>query len=313
MEGSVLVTGATGYIGSQLVDALLAAGVRVRAMTREPERLAGLASRGVEVVRGDVLDRRSLTEALRDVRAAYYLVHSMAGSDSRRTFEEYDRFAAQNFAAAAAHVPQIIYLGGLGRADDTLSPHLRSRQEVAEILLSGPAPATVLRAGIVIGRGSASFTMLLYLVRRLPVMITPRWVENRTQPIAIADTISYLHAALGNQKALRHNFDIGGPEVLTYREMMQRTAAILGKRLTIIGVPVLTPTLSSYWVDLFTPVPFELVQPLIEGLRNDTIVQDDSAQRVMPIPLTPFENAVRDALQIERQAQEGTTFTDGRT
>jgi uncharacterized protein YbjT (DUF2867 family) len=298
MDGPVLVTGASGYIGGRLVDALLASGVSVRAMSRDPERLSGPVRRGVEVVRGDVLDRPSLDAALDGVSAAYYLVHSMAGPGSRQTFADDDREAARNFAAAAARVLQVVYLGGLGRADDTLSPHLRSRQEVAEILLSGSAPATVLRAGMVIGHGSASFTMLSSLAQRLPVMITPRWVENRTQPIAIADTIGYLQAALANTETYGHSFDIGGPDVLTYRAMMQRTAALLGKHPVILGVPVLTPKLSSYWVDLVTPVPFELAQPLIEGLRNDTIIQDDSARRAMPIPLTPFDDAVRAALGI---------------
>ena len=295
MQNSVLVTGASGYIGSRLVDALLQAGVRVRAMSRNPSRLTALARRGVEVAQGDVLDRRSLQEVMRGVDVAYYLVHSM-GVGSRHTFAEQDRYAAQNFAAAASRLSQVIYLGGLGRADDALSPHLQSRQEVAEILLGGEAPATVLRAGMVIGRGSASFTMLLYLVRRLPVMVTPRWVENRTQPIAIADTVGYLQAALGNTGVCGRSLDIGGPEVLTYREMMLRTAAILGKRRVILGVPVLTPTLSSYWVDLVTPVPLELVQPLVEGLRNDTVMQDEAARRLMPIPLTRFDDAVRAAL-----------------
>lgn len=291
-----MVTGASGYIGGRLVDALLASGVSVRAMSRNPERLSELARRGVEVVRGDVLDRRSLREALRGVGEAYYLVHSMGAAQSRRSFAEYDRYAAQNFAFAASHLSQVIYLGGLGRADDTLSPHLRSRQEVGEILRAGVAPTTVLRAGMVIGRGSASFTMLLSLVRRLPVMITPRWVENRTQPLAIADAIGYLQAARGNPHTFGRSVDIGGPDVLTYREMMQRTARILGRRRLIIGVPVLTPTLSSYWVELVTPVPLELAQPLIEGLRNDTVVQDDLSRHVMPIPLTHFDDAVRAAL-----------------
>jgi uncharacterized protein YbjT (DUF2867 family) len=297
MNGPVLVTGASGYIGGQLVDTLLAAGVHVRAMSRSPERLSSLAERGVEVVAGDVLDRRSLREALRGVEAAYYLVHSMGAAGSLESFADVDRYAAQNFASEAAHLSQVIYLGGLGRADDTLSPHLRSRQEVADILMAGAAPATVLRAGIVIGSGSASFTMLLYLVRRLPVMVTPRWVEKRTQPIAIADTIRYLHAALENPLTYNRSFDIGGPDILTYRDMMQRTAAILNRRRIILGVPVLTPTLSSYWVYWVTPVPLELIQPLIEGLRNDTVIADDSAQQVMPIPLTPFDTAVRAALR----------------
>lgn len=293
----MLVTGASGYIGGRLAEALLASGVPVRAMSRNPSRLNELARRGADVVPGDVMDRPSLRAALRGVAAAYYLVHSMAGAGSGHFFADDDRFAAENFAMESAHLSQVIYLGGLGRADDTLSPHLRSRKEVGAILLAGTAPATVLQAGMVIGSGSSSFIMLVNLVRRLPLMVAPRWVENRTQPIAIADTIGYLQAALGNHKTHHRSFDIGGPDVLTYRAMMKRTAAILGKRRAIIGVPVLTPTLSSYWVDLVTPVSYELAQPLIEGLRNDTVVEDNSAQEVMPIPLTPFDDAVRTALE----------------
>jgi uncharacterized protein YbjT (DUF2867 family) len=297
VDGPVLVTGASGYIGGRLVESLLSAGVPVRALSRNPDRLSALARQGVEVVRGDVLDRRSLRDALRGVEVAYYLVHSMAGASSQHTFADYDRYAASNFAREAGDLSQVIYLSGLGRREDALSPHLRSRQEVADILLAGRAPATVLRAGIVIGSGSASFTMLLYLVRRLPLMITPRWVENRTQPIAIRDAVGYLQAALGNERTYRRSFDIGGPEILSYRQMMERTAAIMNKRRVIVGVPVLTPTLSSYWVDLVTPVPFELVQPLIEGLRNDTVAQESAARDIMPISLTPFDDAVREALE----------------
>src|SRR5579884_1821487 len=185
----VLVTGATGYIGSTLVGALLARGTAVRAMTRNPHRLSHLAERGVEVVAGDALDRGSLRKAMKGVSAAYYLIHSMGSSNSERTFAEYDRFAAHNFALEGRHLQRIIYLGGLGREADQLSPHLRSRLEVGEILLTGPAPATVLRAGLVIGAGSASWIMLLSLVQRLPVMVTPRWVDTRSQPIAVADVI----------------------------------------------------------------------------------------------------------------------------
>jgi uncharacterized protein YbjT (DUF2867 family) len=301
-NGPVLVTGASGYIGGRLVDALLERRIPVRAMSRNPDRLEHLQRRGVEVVAGDVLDRRSLPEALRGVRAAYYLVHSMAEFGSEATFADWDRYAAQNFALEGRNLDQIIYLGGLGRPEDELSPHLRSRLEVAEILMSGPAPTTVLRAGMVIGRGSASFTMLLYLVKRLPVMVTPRWVETRTQPIAIADTIGYLVAALGSSQALGKSFEIGGPDVLTYRDMLQRTAAILGKRPLIMTVPVLTPHLSSYWVDFVTPVPASIAHPLIEGLRNEAIVHDDAARRAMPIPLTPFDEAVKTALQLPATA-----------
>ncbi|GAC1319018.1 MAG: NAD(P)H-binding protein [Chloroflexota bacterium] len=296
MDGPVLVTGASGYIGGRVVDALRARGFQVRAMTRNPERLSGPRWRDVDVVAGDALDRKTLTPALQGVRAAYYLVHSMGKPGSERTFAEHDRYAAQNFATEARHVRQVIYLGGLGRPDDTLSPHLRSRLDVSTILMSGRAPTTVFRAGMVIGSGSASFTMLHSLVRRLPIMVCPRWVRTRSQPIAVDDAVAYLVAALDAPGDSARSFEIGGPDVLTYREMMDRTAAILGKRLFIATVPVLTPTLSAYWIDFVTPVPASIAHPLIEGLRNEAIVLDNSVRHVMPVPLTPFDQAVRQAL-----------------
>ena len=228
MEGTVLVAGASGYVGGQLIPRLLQRGIQVRALSRNPERLGALVRQGVEVVQGDVMDRPSLRSALRGVRAAYYLVHSMG--DDGRSFEEYDRYGAQNFAAESKHLEQIIYLGGLGDPDDDLSPHLRSRYEVGQILLGGTAPVTVLRAGMVIGRESASFVMLRSLVQRLPVMVCPRWVDTRTQPIAATDVLGYLVSALGTSAALNASFEVGGSEIMTYMEMMDRMGAILGKR-----------------------------------------------------------------------------------
>jgi uncharacterized protein YbjT (DUF2867 family) len=246
------------------------------------------------------MERSSLRGALQGAGAAYYLIHSMGAPGSERSFAEYDRYAAQNFVLEGRHLERIIYLGGLGRPEDDLSPHLRSRLEVAQIIQDGPAPGTALRAGLVIGAGSASWIMLLSLVRRLPVMVTPRWVDTRNQPIAVADVIAYLLAALDTPQTAGHSYEIGGPDVLTYREMMERTATILGKRPMIVGVPVLTPHLSAYWVDLVTPVPASIAHPLIEGLRNEAIVRDDAARQAMPVPLTQFDEAVKQALQPNR-------------
>lgn len=294
MNGSVLVTGATGYIGGGLIEELLARGIRVRAMSRNPNRLAGLKRHGLDVVQGDVLNRASLRNALDGVAAAYYLVHSMG---SEATFSDYDRYAAQNFAREGEHLEQVIYLGGLGRSEDDLSPHLRSRLEVGEILLSGRAPTSVLRAGMVIGRDSASFVMLSSLIKRLPVMVCPRWVLTRTQPIAIRDTLAYLSGALGRMETTGRDWEIGGPDVMTYREMMLRAAAVLGRHPRIVTVPVLTPNLSAYWVDLVTPLPMAMAHALIEGLRNEAVVHDDSLRSLIPIELTPFDIAVREAIR----------------
>jgi uncharacterized protein YbjT (DUF2867 family) len=241
------------------------------------------------------MDRDSLRSALRGVQAAYYLVHSMSGRGGR-SFAEYDRYGAQNFASESRGLEQVIYLGGLGDPADDLSPHLRSRYEVGQILMAGKAPVTVLRAGMIIGRESASFIMLRSLVQRLPLMVCPRWVDTRTQPIAVVDVLGYLVSALGTSEALNASFEIGGSDVMTYMEMMNRMGAILGRRHVILKVPVLTPTLSAYWVDLVTPVPASVAHALIEGLRNEVVVRDDSARRVLPIPLTPFDQAVRTAL-----------------
>ncbi len=296
MDRPVLVAGASGYVGGQLIPALLKQGYRVRALSRNPDRLKHLRRQGVEVVQGDVMDRALLRSALSGVGSAYYLVHSMGKSTGETTFAEFDRYAAQNFAAESGHLEQVVYLGGLGNPDDDLSPHLRSRHEVAEVLSTGKAPTTVLRAGVILGRDSASFIMLRSLVSRLPVMVCPRWVETRAQPIAVADVIAYLLSALGTREAYNASFDIGGPEIMSYRTMMDRMGDILGKRHLTIKVPVLTPRLSAYWVDLVTPVPAPVAHALIEGLRNEVIVRDQSARRVLPVPLTPFDEAVRLAL-----------------
>lgn len=289
----ILVTGATGYIGGRLVPRLLEAGYRVRLLVRGgSKRLAGRPWQDdVEIVEGDVLQPDTLSAALADVDAAYYLIHSMGG----KQFRQRDHEAACNFseAAAAAGVQQIIYLGGLGGKDQELSEHLKSRQETGEALRTGGVPVTEFRAGMVVGSGSLSFEMLRSLVERIPVMICPRWAFNLTQPIAIRDVLSYLLAALETPASKGRVIEIGGPTVLTYADMLRRYAKIRNLPRLIIRVPVLSPFLSSYWVHWMTPVPVTIARPLIEGLRNDLVVTEDGAQEIFPaIKPIAYETAV---------------------
>jgi len=250
----------------------------------------------IETVRGDLLEPATLTAALHGVDTAYYLVHAMAGG--RAGFERRDRDAAENFVRAAekSGVRRVIYLGGLGETGDDLSEHLKSRLEVADILRSGTFATTFLRAAIIIGAGGASFEMVRALVERLPVMITPRWVTTRCQPIAVDDVISYLVGCLKDERTTGRTFDIGGPDVLTYKEMMERFGRIEGRKLYILPVPVLTPRLSSYWVGFITPVSPSVSMPLIEGLKNEVICREHSIQALIPLELTTYEDAVRRSL-----------------
>lgn len=292
-EGTVLVTGATGFIGRRLVQALLTEGYRVRCLVRQAD--ASLPERAERAV-CDVLERRGLDAALAGIDTAYYLIHSMAGG--RADFEQRDRDAAANFTTAAnrSGLRRVIYLGGLGETGDNLSGHLASRLEVANILKGGTFQTTFLRAAVIIGAGGASFEMVRTLVERLPLMITPRWVSTRCQPIAVADVISYLVGALQDERCTGKTFDIGGPEVLTYREMMQRFAGVEGKPLFILQAPVLTPRLSSYWVGLITPVRPSIAIPLIEGLKNEVVCRENRIREFLPFPLTPYDDAVKIAL-----------------
>lgn len=299
--GLVAVTGVTGYVGGRLVPELLKAGHEVRAIARNPARLAGRDWAGqVEAVEADAADLDQIRAALQGVDVAYYLIHSLG---SGRKFEARDRRTALTFAQAAreAGVGRIVYLGGLFPAGQDLSPHLESRKEVGEILLASGVPTTVLRAAVILGSGSASFEMMRYLTERLPAMTTPRWVDNRIQPIAIRDVLRYLVGSAEMPAEVNRAFDIGGPEVLTYREMMQRYAAAAGlPRRLIVGVGVLTPRLSSLWVSLVTPVPGPLARPLVESLVHEVVCDEHDIAEYVPDPpegLLPFDASVRLALQ----------------
>jgi len=296
---TILVTGANGFIGRRLVTALLQRGYRVRCMTRRPTDLPA----GVEQVQGDLLKPDSLPALLNGITTAYYLVHSMGAG--KGDFAEQDRQAARNFVAAAdaAGLQRAIYLGGLGETGDNLSHHLASRLEVANILQTGHFSTTFLRAAVIIGFGGSSYEMVHSLVQRLPVMITPRWVVTRNQPIAVADVISYLVGCLEEPKTAGGTFDIGGPDIMTYKEMMERFAALEGKRLWIIPVPVLTPKLSSYWVGLVTPVKPAIAIALIEGLKNEVICRDNRIRELVPIRLTPFDEAIQTALAEQQKGE----------
>jgi uncharacterized protein YbjT (DUF2867 family) len=311
----VLVTGATGYVGGRLVPRLLDAGYRVRALGRSLDKLGhrpwGNHPR-IELARGDVMDGASLRQATRGCWAAFYLVHSMTAA--ARDFAAADRQAAQNMAQAAAEagLDRIIYLGGLGGEDDPkLSEHLRSRFEVARILKSGAVPTTFLRAAMILGSGGAAFEILRYLVDRLPVMLTPRWVHTPVQPIAIRNVLTYLMGCLEGDATRGQTFDIGGPEVVTYRQLMDIYAqeAHLPRRL-VIPVPVLTPRLSSYWIHLVTPIPASLAQPLAEGLANPVVCLDNRIRDLIPQELLDCRQTIRLALQRIAQQQVETCWSD---
>ena len=311
----ILVTGATGYVGGRLIPALLDAGHRVRAMGRSMDKLGcrpWAHHALVDLVQGDVLDEGSLRQAAAGCETAYYLVHSMIAQKAK--FAEADRRAARNMVSAAAGsgLKRMIYLGGLAEAGDgVLSKHLRSRIEVANILQSGPVPTTDLRAPMILGSGSASFEILRYLVERLPAMITPRWVQSINQPIAIRDVVAYLVGCLDHAETMGETYDIGGPDVITYRDLLDIYAreAGLRKRL-IIPVPVLTPTLSAYWIHLISPVPTSIALPLTEGLTSDAVCTENRIRDILPRKLLTCREAIRLALDRLKQHQVDTCWTD---
>jgi uncharacterized protein YbjT (DUF2867 family) len=296
----LFVTGATGYIGGRLVPRLLADGYRVRCLARSGRKLRerGWArSAAVEVVEGDVADPTLLTAAMDGCSAAYYLVHSMMAAGTSYAARDLELAEGFGRAAAAAGVARIVYLGGLGETGSGLSEHLSSRRDVERALAACSVPVTVFRAAMIIGSGSASFEILRYLVERLPLMVTPRWVVTPCQPIAVSNVLAYLCGCLEVPASSGRTLDIGGPDVVTYRELMQIMAEALGlRRRLIVPVPVLTPRLSSLWIHLVTPLSKEIARPLAEGLRNPVVCRNDEAHRLMPQRLLSVRDAITAAL-----------------
>jgi len=310
----ILVTGATGYVGGRLVSRLLEAGHRVRCLARAPGKLAArswASDPRVEIAEADLRDEARIAAAMTGCGAAYYLVHSMVSTGAR--YAEEDRRMALGFARAAerAGLGRIIYLGGLGEAGPDLSEHLGSRREVERALASGRVPVTVLRAAMIIGSGSASFEILRYLVERLPVMVTPRWLRTESQPIAIDNVLSYLVGCLSTPETVGRTLDIGGPDILSYRDLMRITAQELGlRRRLVVPVPVLTPRLSSLWIHLVTPLSHRIARPLAEGLRNRVVCRDDVAARLMPQALLSARDAIRLALRQPERGEIETVRSD---
>jgi uncharacterized protein YbjT (DUF2867 family) len=310
---AVAVAGATGYIGTRLVPRLLAAGHRVRCLVRTPRKLAGrpwASDPRVEIVSVDLDDPAALRAALTGCSALFYLVHAMrsAGSD----YAERDRAMAATVAAAAkaAGVGRIVYLGGLGGEDTRLSEHLASRREVERVLAEAGVPVTAFRAAMIIGSGSASFEILRYLTERLPVMLTPKWVSTPSQPIAVRDVLHYLVACLAVPETIGRTLEIGGPDVVSYAELIQMMAAARGlPRRRIVTVPLFTPRVSSLWIHLVTPVDASIARPLAEGLRNPVVVTDHTAETLMPQPLLGVKAAIELALAAEARADVESTWT----
>ena len=310
----IFVTGASGYIGGRLVPRLLDAGYHVRCLARSPRKLESrewASSPRVQIVTGDVADTEGLIEAMQGCGSAYYLVHSMLASGDE--YAEQDRRLATGFAAAAAAsgIERILYLGGLGETGQGLSEHLASRREVEEALASTDVPVTAFRAAMIIGSGSASFEILRYLVERLPVMVTPRWVRTENQPIAVRNVLHYLIAALEVPETIGQTLDIGGSDVLSYREVMRIMAEELHlPRRLVIPVPILTPRLSSLWIHLVTPLSARIARPLAEGLRNRVVCRDNLAQELMPQTLLSVREAIHAALGTEEEGRVETSWSD---
>jgi uncharacterized protein YbjT (DUF2867 family) len=287
----VVVFGATGTIGAALVT-VLTADHDVKAVSRSPEESRD--KHGVRWVRADVSHEQSVARVMEGAEVAYYLVHSLG----KARFEERERRSADGFARAAERVGlhQIVYLGGLGDDADDLSPHLRSRRETEQRLAAGSVPLTTLRAGMVVGKGSAAFETIAALVDRLPAMILPRWAKTATQPIALVDVVRYLAGVCGNEDAFGQTYDVGGPEVMSYADMIRRIGRIKGRLPRLVEVPLLTPWLSALWIELVTPARADVARPLIEGLRNPTVAKDERIRALVRFDLTSFDEAARAAL-----------------
>ncbi|GJM25663.1 MAG: oxidoreductase [Phycisphaerae bacterium] len=311
---TVLVTGASGYIGGRLVPRLLNAGYVVRCLARDPRKLDARAwsqHAGVQIVRGDAGDPKSLRTAMQGCHAAYYLVHSMMTAGQK--YRSHDRMLAETFAnaARAASVRRIIYLGGLGETGTNLSEHLESRREVETALASTDVAVTVLRAAMIIGSGSASFEILRYLVERLPIMLTPRWVSTESQPIAVRNVLHYLVECINVPDTTGKTLDIGGPDIVTYRKLMDIMSDTLGlRRRIVISVPVLTPRLSSLWIHLVTPLSSRIARPLAEGLRNRVVCRGTEAAELMPQKLLSVEEAIKAALGKLSNSDVETAWSD---
>jgi uncharacterized protein YbjT (DUF2867 family) len=315
----VLVTGASGFIGSRVVSRLLMISssshlfndnYEILCLTRNKESMEGRYEKyngAIQIVGADVNDYSQLVKAMNGVNIAFYLIHSMEGSSKEwKKFSQRDRMAAQNFAKAATecHIDRIIYLGGLihqeGKEDySKLSDHMRSRKEVGDILKTSTAKVTIFRAAVILGQGGGSFQMLEYLVKRLPLMVCPKWVLTKSQPISVDDVVEYLVRSIGIKETEGRDFDIGGIEVLTYLQMMKRYAKMLKKSIKIIIIPFLTPRLSSYWVDLITPVKASLARPLIDSLKHEATVKDETIKKLISLRLKTFEESIKSAEEEE--------------
>ncbi len=309
----VLVLGATGFVGRALVARLTGSGVPVRALVRRRARAAELPA-GTETVPGDVVEGTGLRAALQGARIVYYLIHSMGAREGIRDFAALDRTAARNLVAAAEaeHVDRIVYLGGLGDDAPVASHHLASRREVGEILRSGSASVTQLRAGIVIGAGGSSFEMMVQLVERLPAMICPRWIDTRCQPIALDDLVRYLIECGHAARTRGASFDVGGPDVLPYSEILLRIGTEVGRRPCLLVLPRFTPSLSAHWVGFITDVRPDLARPIIDGMYTEAVCRDSRLRDLLPGPLSGVDGAIRAALAERARASPAYRVIGGR-